>query len=381
MGTGQGFWSYVHKDNDGMRGAILQVARDVQDEYGVITGGAELDLFLDNMKLKWGDKWRSQIRDAIAHSTFFIPIITPRYFKSEECRNELLGFAEQAQELGREALIMPLYFVDVPELERGNSDDPMIKLVAESQMRDWRTRRFLDQTTQPYRLAVNDLATQLVGLPSERETGTSPKSSPSVADEEEGQAPEDRSYVEAPDANKGVLELLAEGEDALPRLVETLQSISSEIEKVGDLANAATEEMGESDAKGEGFKGRLIIVHRLSKQLDLKADQLERLTSEYVADLVLVDPAIRQMIKLASDQADDEPDETEEFFSSILGMITGSEEGAAGITELIDSFDGAGSFSHELDAPLNRLRSSLQSLIDSNGRMDAWRGAIEAARK
>jgi hypothetical protein len=44
MSTAQGFWSYVHKDNEGMHGAIVRVARHVQDEYGVITGGLELDL-------------------------------------------------------------------------------------------------------------------------------------------------------------------------------------------------------------------------------------------------------------------------------------------------------------------------------------------------
>lgn len=84
MNAPQGFWSYVRKDDEGMHGAIIQVAKHVQDEFGVITGGIELDLFLDSMKLKWGDKWRLHIREAIENSTFFIPIVTPRYFKSEE---------------------------------------------------------------------------------------------------------------------------------------------------------------------------------------------------------------------------------------------------------------------------------------------------------
>jgi len=88
MGTAPGFWSYVRKDDEGMHGAIRRVAEHLQDEYGVITGDLELDLFFDGMKLKWGDKWRLQIRQAIEDSMFFIPIITPRYFKSEECLSQ-----------------------------------------------------------------------------------------------------------------------------------------------------------------------------------------------------------------------------------------------------------------------------------------------------
>lgn len=150
MGTPQGFWSYVHRDNDAMHGAIRRLAEHVQEEYAVLTGGIELDLFLDSASLKWGDQWRSQLKEALKGTTFFIPIVTPRYFASEECRNELLGFAKQAEELGLEGLIMPLYFVDVPAIETEDMTDPAVQLIADSQMENWRTLRFLDQTTQPY---------------------------------------------------------------------------------------------------------------------------------------------------------------------------------------------------------------------------------------
>lgn len=378
--TPHGFWSYVHDDNEGMHGAIRRVAEHVQAEYGVITGGLTLDLFLDNMKLKWGDKWRDRIREAVEQSTFFIPIITPRYFKSEECRRELMGFADQAQKMGREALIMPLYFVEVPELEAGNSDDPMIKLVADSQMKDWRTLRFLDLTTQPYRLALNELATRLVAISKERETATPAQPAPVEDDEDEQQAvatsPPGSSSSHA--NGDGMLEQIVEGEEALPRLVATLSAITQEIETVGELAVEATKDIEGKNSQGAGFKERLAITHRLAKQLDGPVDQLERLTSEYVADLLLVDPAIRHMIGLATQPGID-ADERADFFSSIGAMIDGSEKGAEGITEMIESMGQATNLSRELDIPLNRLRASLQSMLDSNRRMDTWRAEIDAA--
>jgi hypothetical protein len=383
MGTSKGFWSYVHKDNEDTHGAIRRIAQHVEAEYEVLTGGDELDLFLDNMRLKWGDKWKDAIRAAIESSTFFIPIVTPRYFKSDECRNELLGFAEEARALDREALIMPLYFVEVPELEAGNSADPMIQLIADSQMKDWRTLRLLDETTQPYRLALNELGTRLQELSRKPEgTNTAQENHTPAERAAEERPPAETSRTssepEQQDRPRGSLELLAEGEDALPRIGATLTAIPPEIEQVGDLATAAAREVETSDAKGGGFKGRLVVANRLAKRLEERADNLEKLTSDYAADLIIFDPAIREMIRMAASNED--PVDANQFYESVEGMIEGSEKAAEGIGSMIDSMDAPAKLSRELEVPLNRLRVALQSLIDSNERMADWKYDISTAR-
>jgi TIR domain-containing protein len=114
---GHGFWSYVRKDDAAMHGAIRRLAEHIKEEYELLSGGEELSLFFDSASLKWGDDWRAEISQALEATTFFIPIVTPRYFKSDECRRELLGFWEKATELGLQGLIMPLYFADVPAIE------------------------------------------------------------------------------------------------------------------------------------------------------------------------------------------------------------------------------------------------------------------------
>lgn len=393
MGTPQGFWSYVHKDNDAMHGAIRRLAEHVQEEYGVLTGGIELDLFLDSASLKWGDQWRTQLKGAIEGTTFFIPIITPRYFASEECRNELLGFAEQAGELGVEGLIMPLYLVDVPAIETGDLTDPAVSLVAESQMEDWRTLRFLDQTTQPYRLAVNRLAKRLWEV-SQQRGQKAVVSEPSVApaDSEKDEEPEpafpDDTKTTSSELNgsssvsageMGLLELLAEGEAALPRVTETLQAISAEIETVGTLATEATDEIKQSDEQGKGFKGRLAVANRLATRLTEPADKLEQLASQYTADLVILDPAVTQLIGLAAGQAEESPAESEEFFSSVTGMVKSTRQAGESIQGMITAFDDSASFSRELETPIKQMRSSLQSLIDGQHVIETWEEHVERA--
>ncbi len=354
-------------------------------------GGPSLTFFRDGAKLKLGDKWRSKIQEALESTTFFIPIVTPRYFASEECRNELLGFAEQAEELGLEALIMPLYFVEVPAIENGDGDDPLVRLIDERQREDWRTLRLLDATTQPYRTAVNRLAMRLQDVSREQEA-SSPKKRPSAdQDEEEGPAPPHDSAASQPtehpvpataaavDSEMGMLELLAEGEATFPRLVETLNSIGEEIQAVGGLATAATTEIHESDAKGGGFKGRLSVTNRLAQQLKGPSTRLEQLSSQYVADLLILDPAMRKLIALAGEQSGESPDDVDEFLSSVQEMVTGSTTAVSSIEGMIEALGGSAGISRELEVPIKRMRTSLQSMVDSQKMIDSWQEHIDAA--
>src|ERR1700679_2942248 len=131
MGEAAGFWSYVRKDDEGDYGRIRALADDVRARYEIQTGGDPLDLFLDRESIQWGDAWKQRLDTAIAGTTFFIPVITPSYFRSEACRHELLKFAREAERLGLTQLLMPIYWVRVPALDEDpkKSSDNAIQIV------------------------------------------------------------------------------------------------------------------------------------------------------------------------------------------------------------------------------------------------------------
>lgn len=383
-GDPQGFWSYVRKDDEAMHGAIKRLAEHVKAEYGVLTG-LSLELFFDSASLKWGDDWKSRIRESLEATTFFIPIITPRYFASRECRNELLSFAEQAEQLDRRGLILPIYFVDVPAIRDGSPDDPAIRLIADRHREDWRTLRLLDETVQPYRVGVNRLTTHLLDVTRERqaEPAAQPQTSDDDDDEVDPSGGEGTTSHGPPvleqsslDTEPGIMELLAEGEDALPRIVETLTAIGPQIELVGELATAGTQEIDASDSEGKGFRGRLAVMNRLAQKLEEPANELEMLTSRYAADLLILDPAMKQLIRLVSDQAEDDPKAASDFFEMVRGMAQKSGEGAEGIKGFIASME-VDQFSRELKVPLQRMRVSLQSLVDGHELIESWKAQIE----
>jgi TIR domain len=157
-----GFWSYAHDDNRLDGGAVLKLAGLIAEEFDLLSG-EPLELFIDRASIAWGQEWRARIDAALSQTTFFIPIITPRYFARPECRRELLEFAAKAKSLGVEELLLPILYVGVESFSEENSDEA-IALVAKTQYVDWRETRLLDSNSREYRTAVNGLARRLLEI-------------------------------------------------------------------------------------------------------------------------------------------------------------------------------------------------------------------------
>src|SRR6476646_8592984 len=158
-----GFWSYVQQDDAGDGGRIAALANDLRAQFRLLTA-EKLQLVLDRKSLLWGEAWKERIDSAIAGTTFFIPIITPSYFQSPECRRELLKFAREAERLGLGQLLLSVYWVRVPELEENpeESPDEAIRLVAKYNWQDLRDERLEERDSSAYRKAVAALAAELV---------------------------------------------------------------------------------------------------------------------------------------------------------------------------------------------------------------------------
>jgi hypothetical protein len=157
-----GFWSYTHSDNEQDGGAILKLASLISGEYELLSG-SPLNLFVDQDSLSWGDEWQKRLTEFLTKTTFFIPIITPRFFTSEACRRELMEFAGKAVSLGVEELILPILYVRPANYSPDNPDE-CVALAARMQYVDWTSNRLLDPSSEGYRSAVNKLALRLMEI-------------------------------------------------------------------------------------------------------------------------------------------------------------------------------------------------------------------------
>lgn len=157
-----GFWSYAHEDDKLDGGSILDLAHRVADEYNFLSG-EPIEIFVDRSSMAWGDNWRERIDSALSQTTFFIPIITPRYFTRPECRRELLEFAGKARSLGVSELLLPILYTETPNLATESMDEA-IALIDRTQYEDWRSTRLLDPNSSEYKVAVNALARHVLQI-------------------------------------------------------------------------------------------------------------------------------------------------------------------------------------------------------------------------
>uniref|UniRef100_UPI0013E05CCC toll/interleukin-1 receptor domain-containing protein n=1 Tax=Pseudomonas viridiflava TaxID=33069 RepID=UPI0013E05CCC len=93
------FLSYARDDDRASRGRILRLAEMIADEYESLTA-TKLKIFVDREDILWGQAWEERIDNALQETTFFIPVLTPRYFNSDPCRKEFLDFYNAATDLG-----------------------------------------------------------------------------------------------------------------------------------------------------------------------------------------------------------------------------------------------------------------------------------------
>jgi hypothetical protein len=121
----QAFLSYTRIDDEFFGGSITSLRRIIELGVQVVTGDKNFKVFQDIDGIELGQKWQERLDEALSGAGFLIPIITPLFFSSDACRNELQKFILHEKDLGRNDLILPIYFVTTPALEnpdRGDSD-------------------------------------------------------------------------------------------------------------------------------------------------------------------------------------------------------------------------------------------------------------------
>jgi TIR domain len=380
-----GFWSYVHADDEAEDGRVIALAEKLIAEFGLISGG-ELELFVDRTSLRWGDAWKERIAAAISGTTFFMPIVTPRYFESEQCRKELLDFVASASRQGLSRLLLPIYYVSVDELEHDPTDEVMI-LVADRQWEDLREVRLVETDSAQFRQAVGKLAHQILqivhevaSVPDEPDDGPAGGSLVPVTDPSPDTDGGGGAAVAAPGEPEGVLEMLATAEKILPELNDEILKLAEQITGVGAIAQDASTELQESDARGRGFAGRLRVTQSVASRLTDPAAEIRGIGQRFASDLVKTDPGVRAMLRIAADEivesgdsaSQDERGGVEAFANSVIEMNEATVRGTDALTELVGSLRETARLSRSLRPPLSDIEAGLRGVIDGREITAAW---------
>ena len=371
MADFQGFWSYVHEDDQVEGGRISRLARDVVAQFEMLTGD-KLALFLDRDAIKWGEAWHEKIDSNLASVAFFIPVMTPRYFMRPECRRELQLFARTASRLGLEELVLPLHYVAVPSLLEGTSADDLVALLRRFQWEDWRELRFADVAAEAYRRGVARLAARIV----EANRNVERSDSNSVAVRTEvfptGGA----------DDSPGFLDRVATAEETLPKWTGTIETITVSIGLVGAAVETATAEMRQSDSRGDGFGVRLLVARKLAHQLAEPVERISSCANEFVSQLHEVDDGIRALIERASVEAKQKPESIAAicgFFHAVRNLSTSTHVGLESTQQMIDVLVPVEGIARDLRPVVRRLRQGLATMVEARDVSDEWVGLIDGS--
>lgn len=361
-----GFFSYVQADDESDGGRIISLSKHLRAQFRIQTAD-ELSLFVDRESLEWGSEWAARIDEAIAGTTFFIPVITPSYFRSQTCRQELLKFTREATRLGLEQLLMPIYWVGVADLDNdpASSADEAVRLVSRYQWQDFRDVRLEDEDSAVFRKAVSGLAAELASRAAKVTSTVQDMPEAAVA------TPLPSAPSGDPDDEPGILEKLAAAEEAMPQLSEILDEIRHRIEQVGELVQESGQRMQTADARGQGMKARLVITERLAKALAKPTAEIEDFGHQYAELLATLDPGMHATLDIAaSDETATEA--PAEFLHVVQSLAVNADEALSQFYELVESSKEAAKFSRSLRTPLGRMRTGLQGVLDGRAIIEEW---------
>jgi TIR domain len=98
-----------------------------------------VEIFQDRINIRWGENWRDRIRRALDETPLLVPIVTPNFLESDECRDELECFLEGEDRRRRWDLILPVYFYPIRRIDDGEAiaGDYLLAELRRRQWQDW----------------------------------------------------------------------------------------------------------------------------------------------------------------------------------------------------------------------------------------------------
>jgi hypothetical protein len=156
------FMTYVRFDDLHDGGQLTRFRELLAAEVQAQTG-REFAIFQDRNDIAWGQNWQRRIDETLDDVTVLLVVVTPSLFRSAASRSEAARFLERERALGRDDLIMPIYYISTPVL-----DDPVLRetdelaaIISSRQVADWRELRFEPSTSPLLRKSVAQLARRI----------------------------------------------------------------------------------------------------------------------------------------------------------------------------------------------------------------------------
>ena len=349
------FLSYVRNDDFHDNGRITDLRRRLSAEVQMQTG-REFQIFQDRTDIFIGEQWRVRIETSINGTTLLIAIITPSFLQSEACREEISLFAKREESLGRSDLIVPVLYVPTPALD--DDSDEIAQDLSRRQHVDWTKLRFEDPSSVDVRRMTATLAEHIIVAV---ERSKQPDSVETFPD----QTPTD--------TGPGLIELLAETEDAMPLFSNTIVLFSEALNRFSQITASATTEMNAANRPGKPASAKLATIHRYIQRLEEPVTEMEGLANEYIDQLTRVGSGVDVLIEHVSNIEDvTERQAAEELLTALRTLAANGKNSFDSIEDFKQILESNYSLSSTLRPVLRRTSIALSKIEPSRQVFNRW---------
>jgi TIR domain len=223
------FISYHRPDNSEYLKVVERLRQEVSGRFEASTGRV-LNIFLDRDSIGWGENWREKIFDSILTTTFFIPIVTMRFFRSEMCMEELGAYHESAKQLGVTELLLPIVLAGSSQISSTHVN-PDVRLIESLNYISIEAAWEAGYESPEWRAIVNKMVRELTDALARTET---------VLVERENAEPESPPEGDAPVAEGDMEELTTSLTETSSHMTATTAAMS----ELGDAIKTSTAEIG-----------------------------------------------------------------------------------------------------------------------------------------
>jgi hypothetical protein len=280
--------SYHRRDNEDFLQVVEQLKSEIGGRFAANTGRT-LDIFLDRDSIGWGADWRESIREAVLSASFFIPVITMRFFESEICREEFMTFYENARQLGVTDLIMPIVLAG-SDLIRDNHPEEIVRIVESLNYISIGTAWEAGYRSPEWVRVVNRMVRDLAGYLTLAETELSLRE---TRDETGSSSRED---ADAPDI-EALTDSVTEATERLADAMAAMQALAASLTQVLDEVNAQPLPAGKRAALTRGAGA----IAQTAQQF---ADEASGMEQKVAATDVHLRSVISELREIGSPQAE-----------------------------------------------------------------------------
>lgn len=179
------------------------------------------------------------------------------------------------------------------------------------------------------------------------------------------------------DYEPGIVDMMAEGEASLHEVAGTLNETSGIITQIGQLTTAAAEKLKESDSKGKGFAGRLMVAKGLASALSEPTQLLEGRATDFLDSVTKVDTMVNFVLDCMEEDDPADVEEAQGFLTSVRELIDSADESAVHMAGFVEQAVGMRKLAKDLVPVSRTIERSINRYLKGSSMISDWRPRID----